>query len=37
MLGDDGGWGGMVLFWLAVVVLAAWAIRAFADWSARWP
>jgi putative membrane protein len=24
------GWGGMLLFWLAVVVLVAWAIRAYA-------
>ena len=25
------GWGGMLLFWLAVLVLVAWAIRAYGD------
>lgn len=25
------GWGGMALFWLAVIVLVAWAIRAYAE------
>ncbi len=25
------GWGGMLLFWIAVLVLVAWAIRAYGD------